>query len=78
MDRPVVDQTGITGRYDLRLTWTPDESQFNGRVPPATDDPNAPPGLYTAIQEQLGLNLEAVTAPVEVLVIDRVERPSEN
>jgi uncharacterized protein (TIGR03435 family) len=78
MDRPVVDQTGITGRYDLRLTWTPDESQFNGRVPPATDDPNAPPGLYTAIQEQLGLNLEAVKAPVEVLVIDRVERPSEN
>jgi len=71
MDRPVVDRTGITGRYDLSLAWTPDQ-------PPATDNPNAPPGLFTAIQEQLGLKLEAVKAPVEVMVIDRVERPSAN
>jgi uncharacterized protein (TIGR03435 family) len=78
MDRPVVDQTGIAGRYDIDLTWSADESQFNGRAAPAGDDPNAPPGLFTAIQEQLGLRLEAVKAPVEVLVIDRVEPPSAN
>jgi uncharacterized protein (TIGR03435 family) len=76
MDRPVVDHTGITGRYDLMLRWTPDQAQLNGR--PASDDPNAPPGLFTAIQEQLGLKLEAMKAPVEVMVIDHVEPPSEN
>ena len=63
------------------LTWTPDESQFAGvgvHVPPPPDDPNAPPGLFTAIQEQPGLRLESTKVPVEVLVIDRAERPSEN
>jgi uncharacterized protein (TIGR03435 family) len=81
LDRPVVDRTGLPGKYDFTLTWTPDESQFAGvgvRVPPPPDDPNAPPGLFTAIQEQLGLRLESTKAPVEVLVIDRAERPSEN
>lgn len=66
---------------EFTLTWTPDESQFSGlgvRVPPPSNDPNAPPGLFTAIQEQLGLKLESARAPAEVLVIDRVERPSEN
>lgn len=70
-DRPMVDRTGIAGKYDLNLTWTADESH-------ATEDPNAPPGLFTAIQEQLGLKLEAVKAPIEVFVIDHVEQPSEN
>jgi uncharacterized protein (TIGR03435 family) len=81
MDRPVVDRTGLEGRYDFTIRWTPDESQFAGlgvRVPPPSDDPNAPPGLFTAFQEQLGLKLESTRAPAEVLVIDRVERPSEN
>jgi uncharacterized protein (TIGR03435 family) len=81
LDRPVVDQTGLTGRYDFTLTWTPDESQFASmgvRVPPPTGDPNAPPGLFTAIQEQLGLKLESTKAPVDVLVVDRIQRPSEN
>jgi uncharacterized protein (TIGR03435 family) len=76
MERPVVDQTAIKGKYDLSLTWTPDDFQLNGR--PRSDDPSAPPGLFTAIQEQLGLRLEATKAPVEVMVIDRVERPSAN
>ena len=78
LDRPVVDQTGLTGRFDFELKWTPDETQFSGlgvRVPTATDDANAPPDLYTAIQEQLGLKLTATKAPVEVVVIDRVENP---
>jgi uncharacterized protein (TIGR03435 family) len=70
LDRPVVDQTGLTGKYDLRLKWTPDEV--------ATQNTDAPPGFLTAIQEQLGLKLVATKAPVDVMVIDRVERPSEN
>ena len=81
LDRPVIDRTGLAGRFDFTLTWTPDDSQFRGlgaRVPAPSADPNAPPGLFTAIQEQLGLRLESTKAPVEVLVIERIERPSEN
>jgi uncharacterized protein (TIGR03435 family) len=81
LDRPVVDKTGLPGRYDFTLTWTPDESQFSGlgvRVPAPSGDPNAPPGLFTALQEQLGLKLDSTKAPVEVLVVDRVDKPSDN
>jgi uncharacterized protein (TIGR03435 family) len=81
LDRPVVDQTGLTGRFDFTLTWTPDETQFGGlgiRVPPPTDSAAAPPGLFTAVQEQLGLKLDSTRAPVEVLVVDRVEKPTDN
>jgi uncharacterized protein (TIGR03435 family) len=81
MDKPVVDQTGLTARYDFNLNWTPDESQFEsmgGFKPPATEDPNAPPVLSTAMQEQLGLKFEATKAPAEVFVIDHVEKPSAN
>jgi len=70
LERPVVDQTGLADRYDFTLKWTPDGA-------PA-DDPNAPPGIFVAIEEQLGLKLEAAKVPVDVLVIDHVERPSEN
>jgi uncharacterized protein (TIGR03435 family) len=84
MDRPVVDQTGLTDRYDFQLKWTPDESQFaqfrgvGARVPPPTDDAKAPPSLYTAVQEQLGLKIGPAKAPDDVIVIDHVEKPSEN
>ena len=82
MDKPVVDQTGLTDRYDFNLNWTPDQSQFaamGGNVPPPnTDDPNAPPSLYIALQEQLGLKLEAGKAQADVMVIDHVEKPSPN
>jgi len=81
LDRPVVDQTGLPGRFDFELKWTPDETQFGGlgvRVPAPSDDPAAPPDLFTAMQEQLGLKLQPTKAPVEVLVIDHVEKPSEN
>jgi uncharacterized protein (TIGR03435 family) len=81
LDRPVVDQTGLEGRFDFQLKWTPDETQFGGlgiKVPPPTDDAAAPPDLFTAMQEQLGLKLQAVKAPVDVIVIDRVAKPSEN
>ena len=81
LDRPVVDQTKLTGKYDFTITWTPDETQFAGmgvRVPPPSNDPNAPPALFTAFQEQLGLKLESTRAPVTTLVIDRLDKPSEN
>lgn len=78
LDRPVVDKTGLTGRFDFTLRWTPDDSQFAGfgarPTPPA--DANAPPGLFTAIQEQLGLKLESTKASVDVLVVDKIDRPS--
>ncbi len=60
---------------------TSNESQFAGmgaRVPPPAKDANAPPGLFTAIQEQLGLKFQSTRAPAEVLVIDHVEKPSPN
>jgi uncharacterized protein (TIGR03435 family) len=81
MDKPVVDQTGLTDRYDFHLKWTPDMGQFaqmGARVPPPTDDPNAPPSLYTALQEELGLKLEATKAKADVIVIDHIEMPSAN
>jgi uncharacterized protein (TIGR03435 family) len=81
LDRPVVNQTELAGRYDFTLKWTPDDSQFGGmgaKIPPPTDSADAPPNLYTAIQEQIGLKLDATRAPAEVLVIDKVEKPSAN
>ncbi len=84
MDKPVVDQTELSGRYDFTLKWTPDDSQFaqfrgTGVTPPAPkDDPNAPPGLYTAIQEQIGLKMGPAKFADDVIVIDHVEKPSEN
>jgi uncharacterized protein (TIGR03435 family) len=86
LDRPVVDQTGLTGKYDLHCTFTPDDSQFNGHppMPPPqqqTDTANAAPSapsLYDAFQQELGLKLSAEKTPVDVLVVDRVEKPSAN
>jgi uncharacterized protein (TIGR03435 family) len=81
LDRPVVDQTGLSGHYDFQLNWTPDESQFSGmgiRVPPPSDKPDAPPSLAIALQDQLGLRLTATKTMVDVLVIDKVEKPSAN
>lgn len=81
MDRPVVDQTGLTGKWDFQLQWTPDEFQFAGlgvRPPAPTNNPAAPPDLYTAFKEQLGLELKGATAPADVLVVDKVAKPSDN
>jgi uncharacterized protein (TIGR03435 family) len=82
LDRPVLNQTDLTGRFDFTLVWTPDDSQFSGMgvkvPPPPADGTTAAPNLYTAIQEQLGLKLEATKAPADVMVIDKVEKPSEN
>ena len=67
--RPVVDRTGMTGEYSFDLAFAPQDA-------PAGD--TSAPSLFTALQEQLGLRLEDSRAPVETLVIDRIERPSEN
>jgi len=71
LDRPVVDQTGLAGRYDFKLKWT-----FEDAAVPT--DGSAAPGVFTAIQEQLGLKLEPVKTMTDVMVIDKVERPSAN
>jgi len=77
--RVVVDRTGLSGRFDLELSWTPDQMPAavpgGPTLPPV--DPNGP-SIFTALQEQLGLKLESATGPVPVLVVDHVERPSEN
>ena len=83
----VVNKTALTGNYDFTLHWTPDESQrrmFNGTEggPQGTESAPAPessgPSIFTAIQEQLGLELKSQNGPVQVLVIDHAEAPSEN
>ncbi len=76
-DRPVVDKTGLTGKYDFDLQWAPDETQFGGDVPAAAAEAPAAP-LFSAIQGQLGLRLTATKGPVEALVVDQAERPSAN
>ena len=80
LDRPVVDQSGVEGRYDFSLRWTPDEFQFAGfpKIPPPADNGTAPPDLFTAVQQQLGLKLESAKAMAEVYVIDHMTKPSEN
>jgi uncharacterized protein (TIGR03435 family) len=67
LGRIVIDKTGLSGAYDFELDWSPNEEA----------DAPAPP-LVTALREQLGLRLETQKGPVEVLVIERLERPSEN
>ena len=81
LDRPVVDQTGLLGKFDFNLTFAPDDSQFKGHPPiavtKAPDGVEEPPGFFEAIQ-RLGLKLEAKKTPTDVLVIDHVEKPSAN
>ena len=77
LDDPVVDKTGLSARYDFDLEFTPDETVFGGDLGKGTDDSTSP-GLFTALQQQLGLRLEATRGPVEALVVDHVGRPSEN
>ncbi|MGA8593910.1 MAG: TIGR03435 family protein [Bryobacteraceae bacterium] len=99
LDRTVLDKTGLTGNYDIKLEYTPDQSQGGpgfggppgegpgpgagpgpgpmGKDTPAPPDSNGP-SIFTALQEQLGLKLESQKGPVEILVIDHVEKPSEN
>jgi uncharacterized protein (TIGR03435 family) len=85
LQHTVIDKTGLTGKYDFTLTWTPEEGSgpmFKGtdgggsRPEPAPDASG--PSLFTALQEQLGLKLQSAKGPVETLVVDHVEMPTEN
>jgi uncharacterized protein (TIGR03435 family) len=86
VDRPVIDKTGLTGRFDVHLEFAPDDA-MSGPGPVllnGVDRPGAPstdptgPSIFTALQEQLGLKLSPAKGPVEVIVIDRAEKPSAN
>jgi bla regulator protein BlaR1 len=73
--RIVANKTGLEGPYDITLRWNPNETQSAGEL---VAGDNSGPSIFTAMQEQLGLRLEAQKGPVEVLIVDRAERPSEN
>jgi uncharacterized protein (TIGR03435 family) len=80
VDRQVIDRTGLTGLYDLTLKWTPEPASGTTvlGLPPSSPPPADPdaPNIFTAVQEQLGLKLENGRGPVEVVVIDRLEKPT--
>jgi uncharacterized protein (TIGR03435 family) len=82
LGRTVIDKTDLKGFYDIKLQWTPELGQ--GPLGPGGPEPKEPPAdasgpsIFTAIQEQLGLRLESAKGPVEVLVIDSVQKPTEN
>ena len=80
LDRPVIDRTHLNGRFEIQLNWTPDVGETSldpgGNPLPASD--SGGPSLFTAIQEQLGLKLEPDRAPVGLLTVERVEKPSAN
>jgi uncharacterized protein (TIGR03435 family) len=84
LQRTVIDKTGLTGKYDLTLEWTPDngaDPMFKGMddAPQRTPPPDASgPSIFIALQEQIGLKLQSANGPVETLVVDHVEMPSEN
>lgn len=69
-DRPMVNETGLAGRYDFTLQWMPDQMKVQNA--------ETAPGLFTAVREQLGLELKPAKAPVSVMVVDAVERPGAN
>jgi uncharacterized protein (TIGR03435 family) len=80
LGRSVVDKTGLKGKYEFTLDWTPDPGQggFGPAGPPPPSDGPSGPSIYTALQEQLGLKLESAKGPVEMIVIDHAEKPDAN
>jgi uncharacterized protein (TIGR03435 family) len=73
VERNVIDKTGLTSKYDINLKWTP--AELEGKADTGTD---SAPDIFTALQDQLGLKLESSKGPVDTLVIDHVEMPSQN
>jgi bla regulator protein blaR1 len=86
LGRPVLDRTGLNGKYDFTLEWTPDAGGPAGKEGPAGPNEKAEqagpgvsgPTIFTALQEQLGLKLESQRGPVEIIIIDRAEKPAAN
>jgi uncharacterized protein (TIGR03435 family) len=79
LGRTVIDKTGLTGNYDVKLSWSPEPGQgglVGGTPPPPVDPDSMAPSIFTAIQEQLGLKIDSGKGAVEVYVIDRVEKPT--
>ncbi len=72
LGRTIVDQTGLTSHYDIDLSWTPD------RTPGSNTPDSGGPSIFTALEEQLGLKLKAIAGPLDTIVIDHVEMPSQN
>ena len=77
LDRPTVNKTGLTGKYDFDLEWAQDASQYGGQVSAAPDDTQSAP-LFTAVQEQLGLKLVATRGMVSAMIVDQAQKPSPN
>jgi uncharacterized protein (TIGR03435 family) len=73
LGRPVTDETGLTGQYDFKLDWTPDPGPSDG-----SNNTALGPSIFTALTDQLGLRLESKKGPVQVYVIEKIERPTEN
>lgn len=78
LGRIVIDKTGLNGRYDLTLEWTPENNSAPTPGSASQIPSSSGPSIFTAIQEQLGLKLESVKGPVSTLVVDHIEPPSEN
>jgi len=81
--RPVIDKTELTGQFDLHLEWTPDQATSgitggNSETPREPADDTGSLSIFTAVQEQMGLRLKSGRGPVEVIVVDHIERPSDN
>ncbi len=83
LGRQVIDKTELKGKYDIELTWTPDETQSGfgsfgagGPPPPPASSETAGPSLFSALQEQLGLKLESQKGPVPMIIVDSIEKPS--
>jgi uncharacterized protein (TIGR03435 family) len=86
-DKPLLNRTNLSGRYDFTLVWSPGESEFpqfrrtggfTGASTETSDSAKAPPNIYKAFQEQLGLKLESTRAPVDIMVVEHAEEPSPN
>jgi uncharacterized protein (TIGR03435 family) len=81
LGRPVTNQTGLTGKFDVNVQYTPDENQMANLTPPGMKPPppeGSGPSLFTAIQEQLGLRLESQKGPVEIFIVDGAQKATEN
>jgi uncharacterized protein (TIGR03435 family) len=76
--RQVIDKTGLADKYDFKLTWTPDEMRAPSDASAAATAADSAPSIFSAIEEQLGLKLVSAKGPIDVVVVDHVERPSEN
>jgi uncharacterized protein (TIGR03435 family) len=76
LNRPVIDRTGLSGAFNFKLIWNPPDAP--AAVDGAGPDTSDRPSIFTAVSEQLGLNLRSTRAPAEILIIDRVEKPTEN